>query len=103
MSRPTTIDDLIERNKEFAKLYTPRPLFAEFPANNLLMPKILIITCADPRACPEFFLGLKGFTEAAIFRNVCGHVGSELNHILALDSLINFDEIMVVHHNGEPH
>ena len=66
----------------------------------MAMPKILIITCADPRCVPEQLLGLRG-AEAAVFRNVCGHVGAEMHHILALDTLINFNEIMIVHHNGE--
>ncbi|KAF2099153.1 carbonic anhydrase [Rhizodiscina lignyota] len=98
MATPTTIDDLVERNKELAKSYTPRPFFTEFAAMGIPMPKILIVTCADPRCVPESFLGLKG-AEAAVFRNVCGHVGPEMHHILALDTIINFDEIMIVHHN----
>lgn len=100
MANPVTIDELLERNKELAKTYTPKPLFSEFPLVGLAMPKVLIITCADPRCVPEQFLGLRN-AETAVFRNVCGHVGSEMHHILALDTLINFNEIMIIHHNGK--
>jgi carbonic anhydrase len=35
-----------------------------------------------------------------IFRNVCGHVAPVLNDLVALDSLLLFKDVIVVHHTG---
>ncbi|CAF9923100.1 MAG: hypothetical protein ALECFALPRED_002299 [Alectoria fallacina] len=58
---------------------------------------ISVVTCADPRCIPEQFLELRP-VEAVIIRNMCGHAAPALNDILALDHLIGFTEIMVIHH-----
>jgi hypothetical protein len=34
-------------------------------------------------------------------RNVCGHVAPGLPNILALDRLLNFREILIVHQTGK--
>lgn len=97
MSLAPTVKDLVERNKTIAQTYEPKPNFAEFEAFGWLMPKTLVITCADMRMVPEHFLGLKG-ADAVVFRNVCGHAAQEMSPLLALDSVVNFNEIMIVHH-----
>ena len=99
MSTPTTIKDLVERNKLLAYSFKPKPYLSELQSAGLPPPKILIITCADPRCVPEQFLGLKGI-EAVVFRNVCGHIVPNLHLFLALDIELHFEEIMVVHHTG---
>jgi carbonic anhydrase len=35
-----------------------------------------------------------------IFRNVCGHVAPVLNDLVALDSLLFFKDVIIVHHTG---
>jgi carbonic anhydrase len=35
-----------------------------------------------------------------IFRNVCGHVAPILNDLVALDSLLYFKDVIIVHHTG---
>jgi len=94
------IDELLERNRELAKTYTPQPTIAESQNSGRPGPKVLVVTCGDPRCVPERFLGATSGTEIAVFRNVCGHVANEIHFILYMDLLLQFNEIMIVHHTG---
>ena len=38
--------------------------------------------------------------DAAVIRNICGHIHSAMNDILAADSLLNLSEVMIIHHTG---
>ena len=100
MSTAVTVKELIERNKELAKTHTPKPNYGDFPKLGLSLPKVLIITCVDPRCTPEHFLGLQA-ADAAVIRNVCGHVAPAIDNILALDALMTFNELMIIHHSGK--
>ncbi|UKZ75848.1 hypothetical protein TrVFT333_003543 [Trichoderma virens FT-333] len=97
MSNQPTINELLERNKELAKTYTPKPTIAEIKSEGHPLPKVLVVTCGDPRCVPEQFLGATA-GEIAVFRNVCGHVAAEIPFILYMDLILHFDEVMVVHH-----
>jgi len=56
-----------------------------------------VVTCADPRCIPENFLNLTT-GEAVVIRNAGGNVEMALPNILALDTLLEFQNIMVVKH-----
>ncbi|KAE8442446.1 hypothetical protein EG329_003347 [Mollisiaceae sp. DMI_Dod_QoI] len=62
------------------------------------LPHIVVLTCADPRADPRYFLDLKPTDGILYFHNVNGHVAAIIDDILALDSFIGITDIMVVHH-----
>ncbi|KAF2429674.1 carbonic anhydrase [Tothia fuscella] len=98
MSSPLIVSEIIERNNELAKSWTPWPLFSEIAAFGMASPSILITTCADPRLNPVDFLGLKPGELVVTVRNVNGHIAPNLNDILALDVLLGFKEILIVHH-----
>ncbi|KAL6722050.1 hypothetical protein ACLMJK_001155 [Lecanora helva] len=83
--------------RDIAKNHQPLPYISEFKALGYVTPKALIITCVDPRNVPEKYLGL-GATDASVIKNVCGHVGLAMNSILALDHLLKFEELMIIHH-----
>ena len=54
-----SLAELVQRNKQYvAQAHKPRPYFSEMEA--LGMPKLstVIVTCSDPRLCPEEFLRL---------------------------------------------
>lgn len=97
MSTAPTVEQLIERNKQYAASASPLPFISELASEKLPTPDIVVLTCADPRCIPEQFLGL-GTLEAVIMRNVCGHAAPALNDIIALDHFLGFTDIMVVHH-----
>ena len=59
-----------------------------------------MVTCADPRICPEEFLGLQP-GEAVVFRTAGGHVHPVLQDILTLDSFLGngqLNQLIIVHH-----
>ena len=77
---------------------------ADMRASKEAPPRVLIVSCLDPRASPERFLQLRpGSREAAILRNLGGRAAKCLNDIVALDSLFGLEEVMVVHHTGRFH
>ena len=99
-NKPATINELLERNRELANTYTPKLTIAESQSSGKKGPKVLVITCGDPRCVPEQFLGATSGGEIAVFRNVSGHVANEIPFIIYMDLLLQFNEIMIVHHTG---
>jgi hypothetical protein len=55
-----TVQDLLNRHEAGLKNFQPIPTFAEIQAQGADMPRIAIISCADPRCTPEHIFGLKG-------------------------------------------
>ncbi|KAM0805785.1 carbonic anhydrase [Usnea florida] len=101
MSTAPTVEQLIERNKQYAASASSHPLISELASENLPTPNVVVLTCADPRCIPERFLGLgtdNRKLDAVIMRNVCGHAAPALNDIIALDHFLGFTDIMVIHH-----
>ncbi len=69
----TTLDTLMERNKDFAtQQFAAGLLMPSFP-NALLNVKALIIGCADMRVDPAYVLSIK-LGEAVVMRNIGGRV-----------------------------
>ena len=96
MSRPT-LSDLIERNRTYAPSHAPSPTFAEFKGSGAAGPRVLVVTCADPRCEPNQFLNIAPFDAVAI-RSIGGRVEPQIPSILAVDTLFSFEEIAVIHH-----
>ncbi|KFY94742.1 hypothetical protein V500_03082 [Pseudogymnoascus sp. VKM F-4518 (FW-2643)] len=96
-----TVADLLKRNKEFAASahFQPMPFFSEFEELKIATPKIVILTCCDPRSSPESFFKLNPGEGVIVIRNVNGHAAPIINDILALDVLLGFTDILVVHHD----
>ncbi|KAL6827757.1 carbonic anhydrase [Trichoderma camerunense] len=90
------VDEILERNKNFAVTHRPYRFFAESQGQR--KPSILIITCLDPRCNPEeFFSLLPG--DAAILRVGGGRVAPLIAQIISLDCFLgSLKEIMVIHH-----
>ncbi|PKK44309.1 hypothetical protein CI102_10896 [Trichoderma harzianum] len=94
------VDEILERNKNFAVAHRPYRFFSESQGQK--RPSILIITCLDPRCNPEeFFSLLPGGT--VYFRNhtlyFVADVAPLIAQIISLDCFLgSLKEIMVIHH-----
>ena len=97
MSEPLSTNTLVSRH---ATTYLPShcafPTFAELAPLGKL-PHFVVVTCADPRCIPENFLSTAP-GEIIVIRNVGGNIAMALPNILALDTLVGINEIMVVKH-----
>ncbi len=102
MAQSITVATLLSRNQDYsAHHHKPLPTIADYRESKIAPPRIVIISCLDPRASPERFLQLElGSREAAILRNLGGRGTECVNDIVALDTLVGVDEVMVVHHTG---
>ncbi|KAH8886017.1 hypothetical protein GQ53DRAFT_828388 [Thozetella sp. PMI_491] len=63
-----TLDELIQRNKEYAATHIPMPYVTELAA------------------------------EAYLLRNMAGHIQSNLGDLAALDAVFHFRQVIIVHH-----
>ena len=96
MSSPLSTNVLINRNKAYLPSHQPIPTFAELmPIGKI--PHVMVVTCADPRCIPENFLGLKT-GEVITIRNAGGNIEMAIPNVLALDTLVGLEEIMVIKH-----
>ncbi|KAK3655415.1 hypothetical protein LTR22_010300 [Elasticomyces elasticus] len=96
MSSPITTEVLLARNKRYIPSHQRIGTLAELgPVDGF--PHILVVTCCDPRCIPENFLGLTTL-DAITIRNAGGNVEMALANVVALDTLVDFREIMVVKH-----
>ncbi|OCL12161.1 carbonic anhydrase [Glonium stellatum] len=92
-----TVAELLERNRQLAATHEPSPTLSEMGKEGKSPPKILIVTCVDPRCNPAEFLGLNT-GDALVFRNICGHITPVLKDIAAFDVFLGLSDIMVIHH-----
>ncbi|KIV79811.1 hypothetical protein PV11_07356 [Exophiala sideris] len=91
-----TSQELLQRHEaSLSGGFTPIPYFSELTPDQ--MPRMLIITCADPRCIPENIFGLKT-GEAVVLRDAGGNAQFLLEHILSIDSLVRFTECIIVQH-----
>jgi carbonic anhydrase len=90
---PPTVAELVQRNEKHVATHQPLPTFPEMTDP----PKIMIVSCADPRVVPEQIFGLN-LGEAVVIRVIAGHPQNAMNDILALDAFAKFSDIVVVHH-----
>jgi len=98
MSAPT-LAELLERNRAHAVSHTPLPTVAEMGASGAPGPRVLIVTCADPRCEPYQFMKIEPF-EAIAIRSIGGRIEPQINGLLAVDTLFNFQELAIIHHTN---
>ncbi|KAK5221353.1 hypothetical protein LTR72_006913 [Exophiala xenobiotica] len=90
-----TSQDLLQRHEATLGAFKPIPYFAELDLAT--MPRLLIISCADPRCIPENIFNLHT-GEAVVIRDAGGNAQFVLEHILSIDSLVHFTECLIVQH-----
>lgn len=96
MSEGLSTDVLLARHATYLPTHNAFPTFADLAPLGKI-PHVLVVTCADPRCIPENFLGINP-GEIIVIRNAGGNVQMALPNILALDTLVGINEIMVVKH-----
>jgi carbonic anhydrase len=96
MSSEISINALLARNKSYLPSHQPLSTIAELAPLDKF-PHILVVTCADGRCIPEKFLSINS-NEVIVIRNAGGNLQMALPNVLALDTLLDFHEIMVVKH-----
>ncbi|OAL35573.1 hypothetical protein AYO20_05192 [Fonsecaea nubica] len=95
-----SIDELLERNKQYAAGHKPIPTLMDRVRNDAKTngPHVLIVSCLDSRANPMTFLNVQ-VRECLVLRNVAGRFASVAEDIAALDTLFHISQIILVHHN----
>ncbi|KIV77803.1 hypothetical protein PV11_09583 [Exophiala sideris] len=101
MATPS-IEDIIERNKQYAEtVYQPRPTLLALCNNDMKRygPHLLVVACLDYRCNPYNVLGLKPY-ECAVIRNVSGRFHTAAAEIAALDTAFHLERIIILHHSN---
>lgn len=96
MSKPT-LRELLDRNRTYSLSHEPLPTLEEYMSSKAPTPKVLIVTCADPRCEPYQFMGIHPF-DALALRTIGGRVEPQIPGLLAVDTIFNFNEIAIIHH-----
>jgi carbonic anhydrase len=101
-----SIEELVSRNDKSLATHIPLSTFEESNAAGIGLPKVAIISCADPRVTPEKYFNL-GPMDAIVFRNIAGHPQSCWKDIATLDAFLQkasndsgFEKLIIVHHTG---
>ncbi|KAL3483105.1 carbonic anhydrase [Aspergillus germanicus] len=101
MASGPTVEELLQRNAERVKTFQPIPSLSEIsnlpPDQSLPMPKIFIVSCCDNRVDPWDILGLEKW-DAVVTRGAAGRMASQFSNLLFLDHVLNFTDIMIIHH-----
>ncbi|KAF2733051.1 carbonic anhydrase [Polyplosphaeria fusca] len=97
MAAKITLEELLKRNSAVAETHKAPLTLAQMAERGLAVTKTLVLSCADPRADPSYYLNLAP-GEAVIYRNAGGQVRPLFNDILALDYLLQFEQVIIVHH-----
>lgn len=92
-----TAKDLVERNEKQKHEHKSISTLKDHFTSGNEGPRVAIITCADPRCIPEQFLHLDTF-EAVVLRTAGSNVEAAIPSILAIDSVVPLQEIMVINH-----
>ncbi|KAJ9612124.1 hypothetical protein H2200_003721 [Cladophialophora chaetospira] len=95
------IEDLLERNKQYAAAHQPIPNLMTRMKNNPKEygPHVLVVSCLDSRANPMEFLKLS-VRECLIIRNVGGRFSPIAEQVAALDTLFHISRLILVHHTN---
>lgn len=101
----SAVQTLLDRN---TSTHLNHPSHAQTPKFNDMLsaiaadtenkiPRICVVTCADPRCVPErYFDAQPG--EFVCIRNAGGNIENAMSSILAIDSLIKLTDIVLVKH-----
>ncbi|KIW16099.1 hypothetical protein PV08_06150 [Exophiala spinifera] len=89
------IERLLEKNVEYSRTYPGTFTLKQLQAAP--GPKVMLLTCLDPRCVPENFFGPGLF--ASSFRNAGGRVTEDaIRSITGLRALVGMKGVAVVHH-----
>ncbi|KAL2825851.1 carbonic anhydrase [Aspergillus pseudoustus] len=91
-------EELLGRNKKMRDSYEAPPLLKDIVTATPKRGAICIISCADARANPEEFLGLRR-GEALVVRNAGGRAADALRSLEVMGTIGAIDLIVVVHHS----
>lgn len=94
---PPSLQQLLERHRAYAPTHTPSPTIPDMVASGGPGTRVLIVTCVDARCEPYQFLNIAPW-EALAIRSVGGRIKPQIPGILALDTLLNFQELVIIHH-----
>lgn len=87
------------------------------PGNGVLTRVSMIVSCCDNRVDPWDILGLEKWgiapksrrnpwtliqADAVVTRGAAGRMASQFSNLLFLDHVLNFTDIMIMHHTGRP-
>lgn len=97
MASPPTVQELLARHAKGQASHEPITTIEERVKAGGQAPKVFVVTCADPRCIPEKFLHLETW-EVVVLRTAGSDVQAALPSIIAIDSLFELDEIMVINH-----
>ncbi|EPE24950.1 beta-carbonic anhydrase, cab [Glarea lozoyensis ATCC 20868] len=90
--------DMLGRNEKFVETYTMPPTLQQIKDN---APPgrgtMAIISCSDPRVCPEEFLGIKR-GEALVIRNAGGRAVEAIRSLEVMGTIGAIQLIVVIHH-----
>jgi len=92
-----TVEQLLARNKEYTKTYTPPHNVEHFMIGKGTFPSVLMISCVDPRIIPEEF-GLFSREEYIVVRNAGGRAEPAIRDISVLCSMAKITDLIVIHH-----
>lgn len=91
------VQEFISRHAEYQHHHDPISTFDEWFTAGGEGPKVAVVTCADPRCIPERFLNLNMW-EAVVLRNAGSNVKAALPSLIAIDSVVGLQEIMIINH-----
>ncbi|GAM39392.1 hypothetical protein TCE0_034f10904 [Talaromyces pinophilus] len=98
MSPTTTVSNLLERNQIYSQSHTAIPTVAEIKESGRSAFKTLIISCTDGRIMPEKFLNITVPEEVLIVRNSGARARPALANLVALDDMLNVENVLVIGH-----
>lgn len=96
MSTPN-VQELVNRQTKYQQHHDPISTFDERFRAGDKGPSVAVVTCADPRCIPEQFLKLEVW-DAVVLRTAGSNVKAALPSIIAIDSLVGLQEIMIINH-----
>ncbi|OQV02157.1 hypothetical protein CLAIMM_07397 [Cladophialophora immunda] len=99
MAQKLTAQAIIDRHASTLSSHKPIPTFAQIQELGLELPHILIITCADPRCIPENIFKLNT-GEVVVCRVAGGNAQHAVNSLLAIDTILNFTDVIIVQHTN---
>lgn len=97
MSGAFDIDTLLSHNRDYAAGHQALPTIPEMRSLGVT-PQTFLVTCVDPRCVPETFLNYTPMDGIITVRNAGGNLEAALPELLALDTMAQFKNIMVIKH-----
>ncbi|KAF2669543.1 carbonic anhydrase [Microthyrium microscopicum] len=94
-----SLEDLVQRNIDYAPSHTPMPTLEEAAAAGGDMECTLVITCVDFRVRVEEMLQLNAQDKVLVCRNPGGRVAAAMEQIMLFKVFLSLKRIVVIHHS----